>query len=197
MSGRRKKDHHLPARVYVIRGVHVYVDRLGKQHRLGREWDAAAKAKWIELSTGQAPDGTVSALLDAFVRHCEHEVRAGRRAKRTLADNEAESRVLKKVFGRMHASAVTKRHVASYLVRRTDDEGNAAPVRANREIALLSSAYSWALSREEWSVESNPCHGVRRNRESPRTHYVLSLDLTPVSGAGRRLERRVRRRRLR
>lgn len=183
MTGRRRKDHHLPLRVYVIRGAHVYVDKTGKQHRLGREWDAAAKARWIELSTGQAADGTVAALLDEFLKHCEGEVRAGRRAKRTLADNETEAKVLKKIFGRMQARSVTKRHVATYLVRRTDEDGNPAPVRANREVAFLSSAFSWALAREEWSVESNPCHGVRRNRESPRTTYIASRDLVAFGRA--------------
>jgi hypothetical protein len=158
--------------VYRNRGWHWYVDVNGRWHKLGRDWDRAARERWLELSTGHAPAGTVAQLLDCFLAWAAQEVREKRRAPRTLEDNHTEAAALKLVFARMPAHLVTRRHVATYLTKRS------ARVRANREIALLSSAYSWALSLPEWeAVAANPCHGVRRNRETPRRNYVESREL--------------------
>lgn len=177
MGRRRTRNLHLPQRVYFNRGWHFYVDDAGRWHRLGQKWDREAREKWIELSTGHATQGTVADLLDRFLAWSEGEVRAGRRAARTHEDNIREARVLKLVFGAMPWSAVTSRHVARYLRERTDKSGRPAPVRANREIALLSSAYAWAMGEPSLSVEANPCYGVRRNTERPRRRYVETREL--------------------
>lgn len=178
MAGRRKKNHHLPDRVYFHRGGHFYVDDAGKWHRLGKAWDRQAKEKWLGLSEGKGRDGTVAKLLDDFLEECEQLVRTGKRAKRTFDDNEAEAKALKLVLGRTAAHLLTSRHVKSYLNKRNDKDGRPAPVRANREIALLSSAYAWAMGRDEWpQIALNPCYGVRRNAESPRREYVQTAQL--------------------
>lgn len=177
MTGRRTKDHHLPTRVYFIRGRYRYVDPAGKMHTLGSEWNREAKERWLELSESRAPAGTIAKLLDEFLKHTEALVRAKKRAPRTLADNEQEAAMLKLVFGRMQAASVTSKHVAMYLAKRVDRDGNPAPIRANREVALLSSAFSWAMRSEAWGVERNPCYGVRRNPEGGRDEYVDSRNL--------------------
>lgn len=178
MVGRRKKDHHLPDRVYLSRGWHFYVDPdTGKWLKLGKEWGKETRDKWVELSTGKAPVGTVADLLDRFMAHAEKEVRAGRRSGRTYDDNVTEVITLKTVFGRMSWGAVTSKHVALYLRARKDPKGKPAPIRANREKALLSAAYSWAMGEPDFDIERNPCHGVKRNTETPRTHYLRSSDV--------------------
>lgn len=178
MAGRRKQGHHLPDRVYVNHGWHFYVDPAGKWHKLGKAWDREAKEKWLQLSEGKACEGTAAKLIDDFLAHCEQLVRAGRRSKRTLEDNEAETRALKVVFARTPAHLLTSRHVKSYLNKRNDRDGRPVPVRANREIAFLSSAYAWAMGRDEWpKITVNPCYGVRRNAESPRRDYVQTSQL--------------------
>lgn len=173
----RRTDHHLPPRVYFTYGRFRYFPKGGKPVTLGKEWDRAAREKYDAISRGTAPPQTVSALLDAFLLFREGEVRAGRTSKRTLADNEQEAKVLRLVFGQMPAKAVTSKHIARNLRERRDRDGKAAPVRANRETALLSSAYSWAMGQAEWDVERNPCYGVRRNTEHPRRRYVETLEL--------------------
>ncbi|MGN6410825.1 MAG: tyrosine-type recombinase/integrase, partial [Nitrobacter sp.] len=56
--------------------------------------------------------------------------------------------------------------VARYLrVERAE-----APVRANREVALLSNLIGLAIERGE--AKRNPCREVRRNEEQPRTESV-------------------------
>jgi integrase len=63
--------------------------------------------------------------------------------------------------------------VAQYLHRR-EKEGSA--VAGNRERACLSSACNYAM-RNGW-LDFNPCHGVRRNRETPSKVYVSHEALT-------------------
>lgn len=183
MTGRRKKDFYLPTRVYFIANRYRYIDAAGKSHTLGKEWNREAKDKWIALTESRAPRGTVASMLDQYMKHAEALVRAKKRAPRTLADNQTEAETLKLVFGRMQAAAVTSRHVQQYLVKRKSKDGTPAPIRANREIALLSSAYSWAMGADGWEIFANPCYGTRRNTESGRTAYVDSANLVRFSKA--------------
>lgn len=177
MPRKRLTDHHLPARVYFKDGRYRYLDRDGHWHTLGKEWDRAARDEFDRLSRGSAPPQTVSALLDAFLIHREGQVRDGDAAKRTLDDNEQEAKILRMVFGQMPAASVKRQHVARFLRERTNKEGKPAPIRANREAALLSSAYSWAMGLRDWDINENPCYGVRRNREKPRDRYVTTSEL--------------------
>src|SRR5262249_26786132 len=71
---------------------------------------------------------------------------------------------LLEVFGEMRASDIRAPDIARYL----RVERKAAPVRANREVALLSNLINLAIERGE--AEANPCRQVRRNTERPRTH---------------------------
>lgn len=82
---------------------------------------------------------------------------------RTRADYEDYSVKLLEAFRNMPASEITAPHVAKYLrVFRAD-----APVRGNREIALLGNLIGLAIERGE--ALTNPCRGgqVKRNRERP------------------------------
>lgn len=174
---RRLTDLHLPPRVYFKAGRYRYLDRANKWHTLGREWDRAARELHDKLARGTADPQTVSAMLDGFLKYREQQVRAGEAAARTLLDNEQEAKTLRLVFGHMPPNAVKRPHVARFLRERTDHQGRPAPVRANREAALLSSAYSWAMGLREWDIQENPCYGVRRNRERPRHRYIETGEL--------------------
>lgn len=70
-------------------------------------------------------------------------------------------------FGRMPVRALQPKHVAAYLEKRRKD--GCGPM-GNRERAVLSSAYEFAL-RQQW-VEANPCRGFKRNPERQRRRYV-------------------------
>lgn len=70
-------------------------------------------------------------------------------------------------FGSMILGTLRPSHVAQYLEMRKQQ---GAPVGGNRERAVLGSVCSWGM-RFGW-LESNPCHGVRRNRETPSRVYV-------------------------
>ena len=54
-----------------------------------------------------------------------------------------------------------------------------AAVQGNRQVkGLLSAVFAWALERDLIKgVESNPCHGVERNKEKGRLRYVEDWEL--------------------
>jgi integrase len=75
------------------------------------------------------------------------------------------------VFGPARASLIKPADINRYLrVERKD-----APVRANREAALLSNLFNVAVSRGD--MDSNPCKQVRRNKEQPRSEAPAADDL--------------------
>jgi integrase len=65
--------------------------------------------------------------------------------------------------------------IAQYRDART------AKVRANREIALLSTMFTFA---REWGLtdKANPCFGLRRNKEIPRDYYAGDIVWNAVYG---------------
>ena len=69
-----------------------------------------------------------------------------------------------KPFGQLLLTQVDR-----YLLREYLDLSN-HPVSANRQIALLSTAWAWALER--YKIPPNACKEVKPNKETPRTRYV-------------------------
>ena len=67
-------------------------------------------------------------------------------------------------FGSVELRLIDKRSIRSYL------DTYPSPIAANRQIAVLKSAWNWVLER--YNVPDNPCIGVKLNREAPRERYV-------------------------
>ena len=78
----------------------------------------------------------------------------------------------KGTFGESQLEHVTKRTNKSYL------DTYPSPIAANRHVAVLKAAWSWAEERHE--IPPNPCTGVRLNVEKPRDRYVTDDDLLRV-----------------
>jgi integrase len=167
---RKSNPSNLPSRVYEKHGSFHYIDKEGKWHKLGANWDREAKEKWAALSSGTAVEGSVAALLDTYLDHLAARLEAGKLSPRQHADRQVDAGRLKLFFGTMECTKVTQRHVALYLERRTDKHGNHAPIRANREVALLSASYEYAKGK--FVLANNPCLGVPRNPENVRERYV-------------------------
>ncbi|MBA3588221.1 tyrosine-type recombinase/integrase [Methylibium sp.] len=132
----------------------------GKPLALGTD-RADAIRKVLELNGKTEDVGTVSRLW----AHYKASPAWASLRERTQADYESYSESLLPVFGDVHASVITAPDVARYLrIERAQ-----APVRANREVALLGNLIGLAIERGE--ATHNPCRGgqVARNRERPRT----------------------------
>jgi integrase len=68
---------------------------------------------------------------------------------------------------------VTTHHINEWIDRRVKDVSGAT---VNRELNLMSSAFSYAVKDRRW-LEINPCHGARRpERGRPRNPPLLSPD---------------------
>jgi integrase len=158
MVGLRKHNHHLPPRLYMKGRSYYYVTPANKWIALGPDLPAA-KRKLLDLEHGPAVAGTVAEMIDRFLAE-----ESPKRAARTHQDNVIAAKRLKAFFGGMSPNSVKPSYVAGFLDR------HPAPIRANREVATLSSAYTYAMRKG--FAEKNPCYGVRRNPEKPRGRYV-------------------------
>lgn len=140
----------------------------GKPINLGT--DKAAAVRLVAELSGQADDGgTINRLWQQYQQTPEWRSLK----ERTQADYADYSVKLLAVFGDVPAAAITAPDVSRYLrVERAE-----APVRANREVALLGNLIALAIQRGE--AEHNPCRGgqVPRNKERPRTVAPEAADI--------------------
>ncbi|MBX3603238.1 MAG: integrase [Rubrivivax sp.] len=129
----------------------------GRPITLGTDLDAAI-AEVLRLNR-QAPDsGTFGELWRLYQRTPEWaDLAEGTRMDYRLCWTQLEPR-----FGKMAPRALTAQHCRRYLrVERAD-----APVRANRELAVLSNLCNVAIDTGDADI--NVCRHVRRNKERPR-----------------------------
>lgn len=173
MGRKRKRDKHLPRRVYRLHGAYYFVDTAGKWHRLGVSLGEAYR----ELGTlVEAPEiGTVNDLCGRYRR----EVLV------SYSDKEQKSRAahltrIQAVFGEMQPSEVASIHVRGFRdkigQRRGRDWGR--PQLALKALATLSHVFSWAA---EWGVvNANPCTGVSRPPQPKRTRYPTDAEFRMV-----------------
>lgn len=138
----------------------------GKPITLGTDRNEAVR-KVLDLVGRSNDAGTVSAYWRAYQASSYWRALA----ERTQADYSEYAVPLLRVFGAAPVGAIRPADCARYL--RT--ERNDAPVRANREMALLANILNMAL--EAGAIDVNPCKGVRRNKERPRKVIPLTVEL--------------------
>lgn len=169
MAGRRKSTDILPPRMYAYHGKRraTYYTITPDNQRINLGHDLLeAKRKLLDMEAGRPVAGTISELMERYMREV-----SPKKAPATHKDEKASKEFLLKVFGKVRPQDVRPTHVAKYL----DVRGQVAPVRANREKALLSHLFSMAM---RWGiVDSNPCRGVARNPEAPRDRLVTDREL--------------------
>lgn len=157
----------LPPKVHQ-KGPSLYYVNKGKWHRLCRADDPEHVLHgelWKHL---QRNTDTIGEMIDAYKEH-----RLARLAPGTQREYERIlERVLRPWCGHMNPSDLALQDIAAYLEMR---ERAGHGTSGNREMAVLSSVYDYGL-RIRACIE-NPCRGVRRNRERPRTYYVDDASL--------------------
>jgi integrase len=161
MGRPRKYNRDLPERVYIQHGTYYYVPWRGSKIRLGRDF-VSAMTRWAEVtgkSRAPALDASLGTIIDAYIREV-----LPTKAPRTQQDYLVAVRLLRQAFGHMQPADIAPHHIYAYM------DARAAPVRANREKALLSGIFHLAI-RKGIKTE-NPCRLVKRNRERPRDRLV-------------------------
>lgn len=152
-------------------------------HQKGPSLYFVKNNKWTRLCAADAPEhvlhgelwkllrkgvDTLGAVMDSY------KVRAlPKLALSTQPDYEnIIENVLRPFCGHMHPDDLTSQDIAAYLQMR-EDEGHGA--RGNKEMAVLSSIYTHGMRIR--ACVSNPCYGVRRNKEESRTYYIHDDEL--------------------
>jgi integrase len=168
MARKRFKDLDLPARMYRKNGAFWLVDSAKKWHRLAALTEkSAAMRRYEELTNPAAPlETSVAGVINKYLAD-HHDL-----APKTRTEYERNAKYLAAAFDGINACDVLPHHIWQYLQHRKN--ANAA-VSGNREKALLSASYSHAL--RHGIVNSNPCVGVGRNKERPRTRLVSDDEL--------------------
>lgn len=169
MGRPRKTDLNLPPRMR-RKGNAYYFAHNGKPRRweaLGSDF-AGALRRWAEIA-GQ-PAAAAPALTFSEVVTKYRLLVYPTKAPRTRKDNDGEFKKLEAVFGRSPFESITHRDAARYHALR----GEKAPVRANREIALLSHVWTFARSAKSGYLteKPNPCEGIERFKEAGRAVFV-------------------------
>jgi integrase len=146
-----------------------YIVRRNKWHKLTRivEGEVALLEAYYELT--HADPHNMAGVLLAFVKK-------GMDKLRPPTQKDYRRIIVTRLIpfcGHLPRNAVKPTHVAQYLDQR---EMEGAAVAGNRERACLSSACNYGM-RKGW-LEFNPCHGVRRNKETPSKVYVSHEALT-------------------
>ena len=134
-------------------------------------------ARYEELQTG--PRNTVRWLLNLYADSDKFKKLKDKTQQdyRKAMDAISTMAVMGGSLGDADLSTVTKRTVRAYL------DKYPSPIAANRHIAVLKAAWSWAEERH--NIPENPCKGVTMNEEKPRERYVtdeeyeLVIDMAP------------------
>jgi integrase len=163
MGRRRQSRHELPKRVYWRHGALYFHPKGAKPIWLGRDLTTglAAYAKLVDPPVSLI---YMADVIDDFMRLRPAEV-----SPRTYQDNLTESRKLKYAFGHLRPDEIRPKDIYAYM------DARGAPIRANREVALLSKAMGHAVKKG--LIDLNPCKQVSRNTETPRTRYVEGREL--------------------
>lgn len=135
-----------------------------KEFPLGTDLNEA-KRKWADFECKPAPVET-TLMRHAFNRYVTDIL--PKLAPKTQEDYRSCLKFLRSVFDEAPIESVTPQVVAQYRDARTK---KGATVRANREKSLLSTVFNFA---REWGYtkSTNPCLGVRKNKEKPRDYYA-------------------------
>ena len=181
--GRKRKDGDplglAGTRLAFRYGAFYYRHRGGRWERIGTDLKAAKeRAALYNDPTGVF--GTMGYWLDRFIAHGGERVKAKTMAPRTLSDYTKNLPPLKAYFGSMLPEHIQPMHVQTYI-----DLGAEAgrAVRANREVACLSSCLSWLMRTGQTPLQVNPCmqaSGTRKNSESKRERYVTHEEYRDV-----------------
>ena len=120
---------------------------------------AAAIQQVLELTRRAADTGTLAEMWRLYLKTPDWETLApGTQTDYRLCWTQLEPR-----FGKMQPRAITALHCRRYLRK----ERIESPVRANREMALLSNLLNVAIDTGDADI--NVCRHVRRNKERPRS----------------------------
>lgn len=161
-------DFKLPPGVHPKHG-RYYLVRHNKWEPLSRVDEGAIPFWRAYYRLTHADPEFMAGVFLAFLEEGLHEMITAGELK-PVTGRKYEYYILMRLIpycGHIHRSDINSSHVARYLAERKKAD---AAVTANRERACWSTINNWAMAKG-W-LTSNPCHGVRRNKERGSLEYV-------------------------
>lgn len=165
MSRKRKTNKDLPERVYLKHGAYYFVTPENKWIRLEKT-KAEMYKTLMELEIRPTGGYNVESLWNDFESDAVSKL-----SPPTQNGYSTAIKQILKVFGHMMLDEIKPSDIAKYLLVR----GKKAPTTANREIAVLSSMYTYAVSLGH--CERNPCLRVKRHKLAARSRRVEDWEL--------------------
>lgn len=115
---------------------------------------------------------TVSAILDRYQAECLPLL-----APRTRKDYVRHLALLKNVFGHYVAAEMKPKDFSAFLYNDGKIRGRIQKVR---QLAVLSAAFTQAVSYWFWGLERNCLKDVKRPKSKPRTRYVTDAEFNAI-----------------
>ena len=158
-----------------------YYDHGGKPRKeepLGCDYIKAVQ-RWAEIE-GLRKEDAPQVITFKYVADLYRKEMIPKKAPATQKDNLREMAKLIEFFNDPPGplDAIEPQHVRQYLRWRKD-----APIRANREKALLSAIWNYARDQGHTAL-ANPCAGIKGNKETGRNVYVEDEAFQAVWQAG-------------
>ena len=181
MGRRRKTDKHLPQRVYHEHGRYWYRPKRPFAALPGWKARIDLGATLVEMYDGlkkiaetSAPLRTMAPLIDRYLLEALPTL-----APRTQFDYRRYIERMRPALNECVPSELTAGDIFDIRATIALDSG---VVQANRHVSCLSAIFREALG---WrAVTINPCHGLKRIREAPRTRYVHDHEFTSIYRIG-------------
>ena len=169
MGRSRKRNKHLPPRVYLSHGRYFYADtETGKWLNFG----STLAEMYRNLAEKIGDDRPLKTMADVLKRYRLDVV--PKKAEKTQVDNGRAINRLENVFGHMDPRSIRPGDIYAYRDRR----GRKTEFGANRDLEVLSHAFSKAI---EWSAaDNNPCREVKKFSEPKRRRYVTDVEYRAV-----------------
>lgn len=182
-----KPDNRLPPYVYLAKGRFVYRQYLGRG-KLGKETvlcneGSSLSSIWAayDAVTKEENRHVFSSLANRYF----DSPKFNSLSERTKKDykNYYNRLLVTKLTNGLSFTELDISHITPGVIRKYLDK-RSAKTQGNREVALISTIYSWAVERD--MAKANPCSSVTRNREQARTRYItddeyaLVYDLAPT-----------------
>jgi integrase len=185
MSRQRKKDRHLPPRMYLRYGTYYFDDpATGKWLNLGQD-QGIAFAAYNRL---MGPPRAMSVLRDVFARYQREVTPMPLRGRpRTKEGLENEIRTLERfdrLFGHMAQDELKQRHLYEYIDKRLDErkeykgQKKPAPSAARHDIRFLRKVLAKGI---RWGAgETNAAFNLDMDPDPKNTRDVLPAEYAAV-----------------
>jgi integrase len=148
--------------------------------------EETARARRGDDPLGEAQEVKAAPTMAEFVEVYmkEHALNPLKKKPRSAAEDERQFKkyVLPDLKARKVAD-ITRADVAQLHTKMSK-----TPVQANRVVALLSKLMNFAEERGERPDGTNPCHHVKRYKETKATRYLSGEELTRLGAALRKLD---------